>query len=171
MLSPSPGGAAPLKELKPADDDKLDSAQAVLLTHLYEFFGQALGCSSQRRYGSVFKTYEGSSSLSSVHRFMSLTHDENGYFIQQVGLSATSFGVTAEDATAVGNLLDGKFNVRCGPIESYPPGYRPASQSICLDPSCPLATPVHDCRAIPFLQSYPNGTCTPDGCDPPRQAE
>ncbi|CAO1634875.1 unnamed protein product [Parajaminaea phylloscopi] len=146
------GGAAPLKELKAATDDS--SRQYTLLTHLYQYFGQALKCSSQSANGE-FKTYQGDTSMSKVHRFMNLNYIENSYFIQEVGKAATSFGVTAEDATAVGNTLNMLFNYRCSPAISFPSGAN-ASQSICLASSCPLAD-KYNCTIINNV-SYPNGT-------------
>lgn len=86
---------------------------------------------------------------------MNLNYIENAYFIQEVGLAATSFGVSAADAMAVGNQLNTLFNYRCSPAISFPSG-RNASQSICLASSCPLAA-NSNCTVIQGL-SYPNGT-------------
>jgi hypothetical protein len=47
---------------------------------------------------------------------MALDPYQVGYFIQQVGLVATSFGVTAEDAIAAGMSLNKLFNYRCSPL-------------------------------------------------------
>jgi hypothetical protein len=43
-----------------------------------------------------------------VHRFMALDAYEVQYFIEQVGLAALSFGVSADDAEAVGHTLQGE---------------------------------------------------------------
>ncbi len=48
-------------------------------------------------------------------RFMDLSYAEVSYFIQQVGLSAASFGVATADVTAVGTALEGAFGYRCEP--------------------------------------------------------
>lgn len=97
--------------------------------------------------------------MSAAHRFMNLDANEVGYFITQVGMAAVSFGVSQEDATAVGTLLGSLFNVRCAPPVAFPagPGAKQASQSICLASSCPLADKA-DCKADPANKSYPNGT-------------
>ncbi|PWN24262.1 hypothetical protein BCV69DRAFT_310091 [Microstroma glucosiphilum] len=155
------GGAEPLKNNKPANDTT--SAQYVLMTHLYQYFGAALGCSSQSDKGE-FPTYQGTPSMSAAHRFMNLDANEVGYFITQVGMAAVSFGVSTEDATAVGTLLGKMFNVRCAPAIVFPPPasgakgqQKAASQSICLAASCPLAD-TSDCKVDSAAKSYPNGT-------------
>lgn len=62
-----------------------DSRQYTLVTHLYQYFGKALGCSSQSSDDdAAFSNYEGSTSMSNVHRFMNLNVIENAYFIQEV---------------------------------------------------------------------------------------
>lgn len=67
-----------------------------------------------------------------------------GYFIQQVGLAATSFGVTTEDATAAGMALTKLFDYRCSPPTTVVKAQGPQLQSICDDPSCPL-DPMPQC--------------------------
>jgi len=101
------------------------------------------------------KSYQGNPSMSEVHRFMNLDPIEMGYFIQEVGLAATSFGVTSEDATTVGMALTNAFDYRCSPPTSLGGGAPNASQSICLDSACPLA-PESNCTAT--ATSFPNGT-------------
>lgn len=146
------GGAAPLKENMPANDT--NSNQYTLVTHLYQFFGTLLGCSAQTSNGP-FMTYQGVQSQSQVHRYMNLDETEMNYFIQQVGLSATSFGVSTEDATAVGNSLNKTFNYRCSPPTVLGQGFANVSQSICLAAECMEANPS-DCTQSG--DSYPNGT-------------
>lgn len=51
------------------------SKQYMLITHLYEFFGVLLGCSAQNS-SSPFKNYEGRTSMSEVHRFVSLSEKQ-----------------------------------------------------------------------------------------------
>lgn len=46
---------------------------------------------------------------------MALNPYQRGYFIQQVGLAAISFGVTAEDAMAACMALNKLFNYRRSP--------------------------------------------------------
>lgn len=93
--------------------------------------------------------------MSEVHRFMNIDEVENGYFIQEVGLAATSFGVTMEDAMAVGTALNTLFNYRCSPPVALVPGAPNASQSVCVASSCPL-DPMQNCAQSG--NSYPNGT-------------
>lgn len=46
---------------------------------------------------------------------MNLNANQMGYFIQQVGLAAASFGVSAADVATVGAALDKLFNKKCSP--------------------------------------------------------
>lgn len=70
---------------------------------------------------------------------MNLDETEVNYFIQEVAYAAVSFGVSMEDIAPVGTLLGSVFNNKCGPAQAVPMSAPAASQSICLDPSCPLA--------------------------------
>ena len=71
------GGAAPLRENMPANDQT--SKQYTLLTHLYSYFGALLGCST---IGGEFPSYTGSASQYEVHKFMRLNNNQVSYFIQ-----------------------------------------------------------------------------------------
>jgi hypothetical protein len=75
---------------------------------------------------------------------MALDPYQMGYFIQQVGLAATSFGVTTEDATAAGMALTKLFDYRCSPPTTVVKAQGPQLQSMCDDPSCPL-DPMSQC--------------------------
>ena len=75
----------------------------------------------------------------SVHKFMALDAYQMGYFIQQVGLSAASFGVTDDDVAAVGMALTKLFDYRCAAPATAVPAQGPQLQSICIVDSCPLA--------------------------------
>jgi hypothetical protein len=70
---------------------------------------------------------------------MDLDANEVGYFIQQVGLSATSFGVTTDDATAVGQLLTTTFDSKCSAAATVIPSQGPQLQAICTADGCPMA--------------------------------
>lgn len=63
---------------------------------------------------------------------MKLDAYEVQYFIQQVGLAATSFGVSIEDAGAVGNALQDLFGYKCAPKTSVDYVTKPQLQSICI---------------------------------------
>lgn len=99
---------------------------------MYEYFGVLLGCSA---FGTSYVPYAGSTNLYEVHKFMALDSYEVGWFIQQVGLAATSLGVSAADATAVGAALTKFFDYRCLAPVSIPSTAPPAPQSICTDVS------------------------------------
>ncbi|KUJ11515.1 uncharacterized protein LY89DRAFT_654157 [Mollisia scopiformis] len=129
------GGAAPLMKNMPANDNT--SAQYILLTHLYEYFGVLLGCSMQG--GAAYPAYAGHASMYSVHKFMDLSYAEVTYFIDQVALSAMSFGVAKDDLTAVGTALTTLFGYRCEPPMTVVPSQGPQLESICIDSTCPLA--------------------------------
>lgn len=78
-----------------------------------------------------------------VHKYMALDEAEVSYFIQQVGLSAASFGVADSDVAAVGKALTDAFGYRCAPPASIPATATPALQAICIAVSASLLlTPV-----------------------------
>jgi len=70
---------------------------------------------------------------------MGLDAAQMGYFIQQVGLAAASFGVTNDDVTAVGMALTNAFDQKCSAAASIPPSAPPALQAICIASNCPQA--------------------------------
>ncbi|KAI0514426.1 hypothetical protein F5B22DRAFT_240559 [Xylaria bambusicola] len=129
------GGAEPLKKNKPANTES--SAQYFLLTHLYQFFGSLLGCSKQGMPG--FDPYEGHASMYEVHKFMDLDPYEVGYFISQVGLAASSFGVADSDIEVVATALNSLFGYRCAPPTTVIESQGAQLQAICIDETCPLA--------------------------------
>jgi len=68
---------------------------------------------------------------------MDLDANQIGWFIQQVGLAAASFGVTQADVTTIGTTLNTVFNYRCSPPVNLVG--TSALQSICDNPEkCPL---------------------------------
>lgn len=84
------------------------------------------------------------------NRFMVLDPHQMGYFIEQVGLSAASFGVAQSDVKAVGTALESLFDYRCAPKTTVIPAQGPQFQSICTDKSCPLAQNA-TCAAQPWM--------------------
>jgi hypothetical protein len=143
---------------------------SMLLTHLYQFFGKLLGCST---YGSMGFPAYGGHDMQSAHAFMDLDPSEMGYFIQQVGLAATSFGVSTKDVTAVAGALNKLFNYRCSPKATVIPEQGMTLNSICQNEMCPL-DPNAQCSAYPnngvVMQpmavngtnmTMPSGTSTP----------
>lgn len=120
------------------------SRSATLLSHLFQYFGAALGCSTYGQTG--FPKYGGDASQQNVHKFMDLNHAQVMWFIQQVGLSAKSFGASDADITTVANLLTKVFNYRCSPPTTVIPEQGAQLQSICQDASCPL-DPAATCAA------------------------
>ncbi|KAM3413812.1 hypothetical protein BST61_g10495 [Cercospora zeina] len=128
------GGADPLKKNMPANNPK--SNQGILVSHLYSYFAGLLGCS---QFGKTVSPYAGSTSMYETHKFMDLDSLAVGWFIQQVGLSAASFGVSADDVAAVGKSLSDTFGKRCSPPASVPASAKPMLQAICIAPDCPLA--------------------------------
>jgi hypothetical protein len=120
-------------------------SNSILLTHLYEYFGTLLGCSLQGK-SNDYSAYNGDNSMYKVHRFMALDAAEIGYFITQVGLSAASFGVTADDAAAVGMALGKLFAYRCAPAQVVIPSQPSDLQAICVADDCPLS-PEATCAA------------------------
>ncbi|KAG0648269.1 hypothetical protein D0Z07_5234 [Hyphodiscus hymeniophilus] len=129
------GGAAPLMKNMPSNGNS--SAQYLLLTHLYEYFGVLLGCSMQG--GADYPGYLGHASMYEVHKFMDLSYAEVTYFISQVAASAASFGVATDDLTIVGTALNSAFNVRCAPPTTIIMSQGAQLNSICIDDTCPTA--------------------------------
>lgn len=135
------GGAAPLLLNMPSNTNS--SNQYLLLTHLYQYFGSLLGCSA-----AGFPPYAGHASMAAVHRFMDLDQNEVGYFIEQVGLAAASFGVAKADVTYVGTALNALFGYKCSPPSTVIPAQGAQLNSICVADSCPLA-PNATCSQYP----------------------
>ncbi|KAH8835858.1 hypothetical protein DL96DRAFT_1732902 [Flagelloscypha sp. PMI_526] len=149
------GGAAPLMANKPANGTS--SNQYTLLTHLYSYFGGALGCT---QYGKdKFPAYSGSGSQYSVHKYMALSNAEVTYFITQVGLSAKSFGVSDADVTSVGSLLTNTFGQRCAKPAPVIPDQGNQLQSICTENDCPQAD-GGDCSAYAAVNEPVSSTAT-----------
>jgi hypothetical protein len=74
-----------------------------------------------------------------VHKYMALSPSEIGYFIQQVALSASSFGVAESDLAVVGTALTSLFDYRCAPPTTVIMSQGPQLNAICIDSTCPLA--------------------------------
>ncbi|KAI9880179.1 MAG: hypothetical protein M1830_004998 [Pleopsidium flavum] len=144
------GGAVPLMNNMPANGT--NSNQYTLLTHLYEYFGVLLGCSMMNTTG--FPGYGGDSSQYQVHKFMALDQYQVGYFIQQVGLSAASFGVATEDVTAVGMALTKLFNYKCAPPTTVVPYQGDQLQAICIADTCPLSPNDTCSKYAPVIEPF-----------------
>lgn len=86
-----------------------------------------------------FDAYTAAPSMYKVHKFMDLNKYEVGYFIQQVGMAAASFGVAEDDVKAVGTALNTLFGYRCAPPATAIKAQGPQLQSICIDGSCPVS--------------------------------
>ena len=100
-----------------------------LLTHLYSYFGVLLGCSMVG--GGGYPAYSGSPSQYSVHKYMDLDPYQVGYFITQVGLAASSFGVADADVGAVGMALSSLFGYKCAPPVTVVPAQGSQLQAVC----------------------------------------
>lgn len=148
------GGAAPLMMNMPANDTS--SAQYTLLTHLYQYFGYLLGCSE---FANTTMQYQGETSMYNVHKFMGLDNAEVGYFINQVGMAAASFGVSDEDVKTVGGALTKAFAYKCSPPAAIPATAEPELQSICIADDCPTA-PNATCSSYDAVVEPMNATST-----------
>ncbi|KAJ8068453.1 hypothetical protein OCU04_004008 [Sclerotinia nivalis] len=136
------GGLGTLWSFKVADS--MSSNQYFLMTHLYQYFGVLFGCSKQG--GTDFPAYSASASQYEVHKFMNLSDAEVNYFIEQIALSASSFGVSASDLMIIGYALRQSFGYRCLPPATIIPSQGAQLQSICTDSTCPLA-PNNTCAS------------------------
>jgi hypothetical protein len=81
---------------------------------------------------------------------------ELGYFIEQVALSAASFGVAPADIKAVGQALGAAFTFRCEKPMALIKSQGPQLQSICTDKTCPLAV-NSSCTDQPTIQGPVTG--------------
>lgn len=75
---------------------------------------------------------------------------EVGYFIEQVGLAAASFGVAKSDINAVATALETLFGHRCAPKTTVIEAQGAQYQSICTDEKCSLAM-NSTCAAQPVI--------------------
>lgn len=80
-----------------------------------------------------FPAYTGDKSMYEVHKYMGISALEMGYFIEQVSLSAASFGVTDSDVEAIGTALNSLFGYRCAPATTVAPSQGAALQAICIE--------------------------------------
>ncbi|KAF7935384.1 uncharacterized protein EAE97_008291 [Botrytis byssoidea] len=144
------GGADSLRNYQPANSDTTN--QYSLMTHLYQYFGVLLSCSKQG--SGDFPRYSGSASQYNVHKFMDLSDAEVSYFIEQVALSAASFGVSDSDLMTIGYSLRQSFGYRCLPPTTIVPKQGDQLQSICTDNTCPLA-PNNTCASYDHTVTKP----------------
>ena len=75
---------------------------------------------------------------------MNLDAYQVGYFVSQVGLAESSFGVSTADISSVATALSGAFNAKCAPATEIDQEQGPQLQSICVADSCQKA-PKGDC--------------------------
>lgn len=85
---------------------------------------------------------------------MALDQYQVGYFIQQVGLSAASFGVATDDVTAVGKALTMLFDYKCAPNTTVVPEQGPQQQSICIADTCPVAMNATCSAYAPVIEPF-----------------
>ncbi len=90
---------------------------------------------------------------------MDLSYADVSYFIEQVGMSAASFGVAKEDVTTIGEALFGAFGYRCAPPITIVKAQGPQLQAICTDPTCPLS-PNATCASYNATMEPGNATMT-----------
>lgn len=86
-----------------------------------------------------FPAYSGHASMYDAHKFMALDSAEVGYFVQQVGLAAASFGVANDDIQIVAKALNELFGYRCAPAATVIPAQGAVLESICITDDCPIA--------------------------------
>ncbi|KAJ3037418.1 hypothetical protein HDV00_001725 [Rhizophlyctis rosea] len=150
------GGADPLKIPQAANSNATSSNQFNLLNHLYQGFGALLGCT-----GSGFPSYQGRLSMYETHKFMNISKAENDYFISQVALAASAYGVTDADLAPVGSLLNTAFNNNCNTTSPLVPGsdLAPARQGFCLGEGC-TCDATNSTTKTPATTSAPSPTST-----------
>ncbi|KAJ6259649.1 hypothetical protein Dda_5287 [Drechslerella dactyloides] len=129
------GGVTALSQNKPSYSQT--SNQYKFVSHLYQYFGALLGCSSYGRDG--FATYQGSTRMYEVHKYMNLGPTQFGYFIQEISLAAAAIGFEEDDVQGFASKLNTTFGQRCAPKQAVLPNSEPDLQSLCIDITCPLA--------------------------------
>ncbi|KAK6344321.1 hypothetical protein TWF696_007961 [Orbilia brochopaga] len=129
------GGVTALAQNRPSYSQT--SNQYKFVSHLYQYFGALLGCSSYGKDG--FATYQGSTRMYEVHKYMNLGPSQLGYFIQEISLAAAAIGFEDDDIQGFASNLNSTFGQRCSRRQAVLPNSEPDLQSLCLDISCPLA--------------------------------
>ncbi|KAF3909006.1 hypothetical protein ABW21_db0202118 [Orbilia brochopaga] len=129
------GGVTALSQNKPSYSQT--SNQYKFVSHLYQYFGALLGCSSYGKDG--FATYQGSTRMYEVHKYMNLGPSQLGYFIQEISLAAAAVGFEDNDIQGFASNLNETFSQRCAPRKAVLPDSEPDLQALCIDVSCPLA--------------------------------
>ncbi|KAJ8113734.1 hypothetical protein OPT61_g4203 [Boeremia exigua] len=142
------GGTTPLASFLSGASRSLDLAEETNQYHLFSNFfvgfSRSFGCTLPPP--PLPKT-NGPVSLAYAHKFMNLEHHQLGYFINQLSLAASHYGVSSQDASTFRTTMNSRFNVRCAPGVSSNPSSPPQLLSLCQNETCPLAVPVSDCAA------------------------
>lgn len=116
------------------------SNTAMLLSHLYQFFGSLLGC-----LAAGFPPYEGDADMYRVHKFMNATDEQNTFVITQLATSASVMGMSNADAMMFETLLDTLFGAPCAaPLEASggaPDFLVGTNPTIVTADECQLASP------------------------------
>ncbi|KAJ4399623.1 hypothetical protein N0V91_009275 [Didymella pomorum] len=116
--------------------DAVGTNQFYFVTHLTQYFGYLLSCSS---FGTSYQRYNGSTNMYHIHKYMSYNNAQESYTNQQFFLSALSLGFSQRHAHQIWGMLFGLFSQRCEKPNSIPRWAEPTPQSICIDYDCPLA--------------------------------
>jgi hypothetical protein len=119
-----------------------------LFSNFFVAFSRAFGCTLPP---PPLPNTNGPVQLAYAHKFMNLEYHQLGYFINQLSLAATHFGVLPQDADTFRTTLNSRYNVRCAQAVSFNPSSPPQLLSLCQNPTCPLAVPVSDCAAYANL--------------------
>ncbi|KAH7381385.1 hypothetical protein DE146DRAFT_284650 [Phaeosphaeria sp. MPI-PUGE-AT-0046c] len=146
------GGTTPLAAFLAGESQTLNLAETSnqyhLFTNFFVAFSRAFGCTLPPK---PLPNTNGPVMLAYAHKFMNLEYHQLGYFINQLSLAATHFGVSPQDADTFRNSLNTRYNVRCAPAVSFSPTSPAQLLSLCQNPTCPLAVPVSDCAAYTNL--------------------
>ncbi|KAL6703093.1 hypothetical protein ACN47E_010230 [Coniothyrium glycines] len=146
------GGATPLASFLAGETQSLNLANTSNQYHLFGnffvAFSRAFGCTLPP---PPLPHSNGPISLAYAHKFMGLEYNQLGYFINQLSLAATHFGVSTQEAETFRTTLNSRYNVRCAPAVSFNPSSPPQLLSLCQNATCPLAVPVSDCAAYANL--------------------
>jgi hypothetical protein len=126
-----------------------------LFGHFFIAFSHIFGCSNPPSPLPGDDT-TASISLAYVHKFMNLTYNDIGHFIDMLTKSTVHYGFSDQDSHTFNTNLNDRYNVRCAPAVTINPKQDPQLFSLCQNPTCPLAEPNADCAA--YVNLTANGT-------------
>ncbi|KFY35504.1 hypothetical protein V494_05842 [Pseudogymnoascus sp. VKM F-4513 (FW-928)] len=155
------GGILPLSNYLSGQTDsvvlKNETNEYRLFGHFYTAFAKVFGCS----HPPPSPTAGDAPNPAYIHKFMGLNFIELGYFINQLTLASEYYGFSTTDAQSLAQLMNTRYNTRCGPPTSVNTHKTPQLLSLCQDPTCPLAVPNSNCEPYVNLTADSSSSSSP----------